>query len=257
MPPRELPAQALKTGTPRVGILPADSPTSMAASATEAADLPDIEARAEAARARATRLRQRAEAASSDQGNPSGPDDTADNDVEGELQAAPTGRRRLHRPRRKALIALAGLTVICASLTTSGLVVWHHHNVAQQRRHSAEFATAARNAIVAMMSISADKPRDDLQRFADETTGSFKASVLLSADNVIKQIEQSKVTTKGAVQAVAVESMTKDSAVVLIAAKAEVSKPDQPKPQSRSWRVVVNVERDGGKLKVSKLEFVP
>jgi Mce-associated membrane protein len=80
---------------------------------------------------------------------------------------------------------------------------------------------------------------------------------LLSADNVIKQIEQSKVTTKVAVQAVAVESMTKDSAVVLIAAKAEVSKPDQPKPQSRSWRVVVNVERDGGKLKVSKIEFVP
>jgi Mce-associated membrane protein len=270
MPPRELSAQALEAATPRVGIVSADSPTSTPASATEAAELPNIEARAEAARARATRLRQQAEAASSDQGNRSGPEETseatedtdADKDAgvtveEGEAQSAPSGRRWLRRPSRKALIAFAGLVVICASLTTSGLVVWHHHNVAQQRQRSAEFATTARNAVVAMMSISADKARDDMQRFADDTTGSLKASILLSADNVVKEIEQSKVTTKVAVQAVAVESMTKDSAVVLVAAKSEITKPDQAKPESRSWRVVVSVERDGGQLKISKVEFVP
>jgi len=262
MPPRELPAQALEADNPRVGILSATSPTSAAV----AAELPQMEARAEAARARAARLRQQAEAASSDQGNRSGSEETADTDIEHdagvtvdeeEAQSAPTGRRWLRRPSRKALIAVAGLVVICASLTTSGLVVWHHHNVAHQNQRSAEFATAARNAVVAMMSISAGKARDDMQHFVDDTTGSFKAGILLGADGVIKEIEQSKVSTKTAVQAVAVESMTKDSAVVLVAAKSEIAKPDQAKPQSRSWRMVVNVERDGGQLKISKVEFVP
>jgi len=239
MPPRELSAQALETG----------SPTSVAASATEAAEISQIEARAEAARARATQLRRQAEAASGDPGYP----ETSKIDK----KETRMRQRLLRRPSRKVLTAVAGLLVIGASLTASGLVIWHHHNVAQERHSSAEFATTASNAIVSMMSISADKARDDMQRFADETTGSFKASILLSADNVIKQIEQSKVTTKVAVQAVAVESMTKDSAVVLVAAKAEVTKPDQTKPQSKSWRVVVNIERDGGQLKISKVEFVP
>ena len=244
MPPRELSAQALEAG----------SATSMAASATEAAELPRIEARAEAARARATRLRQQAEAASSDQGDRSGPEEGFEKE---ESPSAPTGRRWLRHPSRKALIAFAGLVLICASLATSGLVVWHHHNVAQQRQRSAEFATAAGNAVVAMMSISAVKARDDLQHFVDDTTGEFKAGILMNADNGIKQIEQSKISTKAAVQAVAVESMTNDSAVVLVTAKSEITKPDQPKPQSRSWRMVVNVERDDGQLKISKVEFVP
>jgi Mce-associated membrane protein len=243
MPPRELSAQAHKI----------DSPTSMAAGTADAAELPQIEARAEAARARATQLRRQAQAASGDQADPPGSPETSEID-EG---VAPTRRRRLHRPSRRVLTAVAGLLVICASLTASGLVLWHHHNVALQRHRSAEFATTASNAIVAMMSISADKARDDMQRFADETTGTFKASILLSADDVIKKIEQTKVTTKVAVQAVAVESMTEDSAVVLVAAKAEVTKPDQTKPQSKSWRVAVNIERDGGQLKISKVEFVP
>ncbi len=108
-----------------------------------------------------------------------------------------------------------------------------------------------------MMSISADKARDDMQHFVDRTTGTFKASVLMGANDVISDLEKSKVSTKAAVQAVAVQSMTNDSAVVLVAAKSEITKPDQTKPQSRSWRLAVNVERDGGQLKISKVEFVP
>jgi len=233
MPPRELSAQALETVSPT-------------ASVTELSELPQIEARAEAARARATRLRQQAEAASGDVAAP---------------RTVEEGRRWLRRlssrPSRKALIVIAGLVVVCGSLATSALVVLHHQSVAQQRQRSSEFATTARDGVVAMMSISADKARDDMQHFADRTTGTFKASVLMGAEDVVKDLEKSKASTKVAVQAVAVESMTNDSAVVLVAAKSEITKPDQAKPQSRSWRVVVNVERDGGQLKISKVEFVP
>jgi Mce-associated membrane protein len=259
MPPRELPAEALDADNPRVGVLS----TPASASVADADELAQAEARAEAARARAIRLRQQAEAASSDQGNRSGVEETdGERDVsvtfgEGEAESAPTGRRWLHRPSRKAAAAAAAVVFICATLTASGYLVWHHHKVVQQRQRTAEFATAARNAVVTMMSIDPSKARDDMQRFADNTTGLFKAGILMGAEDAVKALEQSKVSSKGAVQAAAVESMTEDSAIVLVAAKSEFTKPGQAKPESRSLRVVVTVQTDGGQLKISRIEFVP
>jgi Mce-associated membrane protein len=250
MPPRELDAEALDTDSPGAGVAEAD-------------EVAQAEARAAAARARAVRLRKLAETASSDQGDKAEADDAAgDHDAsvsadEGDAETTPSRRRRPHRPSRKALALAAGGAVICTSLTASGYVLWYHHNVAQQRERSAEFATAARDAVTAMMTIDASKAREDVQRFSDATTGVFKASILMSAEDFVKAVEQSKVRIKGAVQDVAVESMTKDSAIVLVAAKSEIIKPDQAKPESRTWRIVVHVERDGPQLKVSKFEFVP
>src|SRR5271156_1884435 len=228
----------------------------MPSSAAEADEPAEAQARAEAARARAVRLRQQAEAASSDQGNQSGTQE-----AEGQAESAPSRRRRLHRrlrrPGRKALAAAAAVVVSCACLTASGYLVWQHHNVVQQRQRTAEFSAAARDAVMTMLSIDASKARDDLQRFADHTTGQFKAMVLLSAQDFVKALEQSKASTKATVQAVAVQSMSQDSGVVIVAAKSERTKPDQTKPELRSWRVVVNLERDGGQLKISGVEFTP
>jgi Mce-associated membrane protein len=245
MPPRELPAEALDADAARVRVLSAQTSASVA----EADELAQAEARAEAARARAMRLRQQVEAALSDQGNRSG--------VEGEGESVPSRRRRLHRPSRKALTAAVAVVFSCATLTASGYLVWRHHNVVQQRQRTAEFATAARNAVVMMMSIDPSKAREDMQRFADDTTGLFKAGILLGAEDAVKAVEQSKVSSKGAVQAAAVQSMTEDSAVVLVAAKSEFTKPGQAKPGSRSVRLVVSLQRDNGQLKVSRIEFVP
>ncbi|ORA85012.1 hypothetical protein K3U93_03700 [Mycobacterium malmoense] len=246
MPPRKLPSDPIGADNPRAGVLSA-SPSASVAGADE---LAQAEARAEAARARAIRLRQQAEAASSDQGNRS------DADADAVHESAPS-RRRLRRPGRKALAAAAAAVVICASLTASGYLVWHHRNVVAERQRAAEFSAAARNAVVTMMSIDPNKAREDMQRFADDTTGIFKVGFLMGAEDLVKAIEQSKISAKATVQAVAVQSMTKDSALVLVAAKSEIIKPGEAKPDSRSLRAVVAIQRDAGQLKVSRIEFVP
>jgi Mce-associated membrane protein len=249
MPSRKPPAEALDADNSRAGVLAAPAHSS----GTDADELAQLQARAEVARARAIRVREQAEAASEETHVAREVSTAFD-----EEEPAPTGGRRwLGRPSRKAAAIAAAVVVACASLTASGYVVWQHHNVAQQKRRTAEFATAARNAVVAMMGINASDARNDMQHFADETTGEFKAGVLMGAEKAVKDIEQSKVSAKATVQAVAVQSMTEDSAVVLVAAKSEITKPDQSKPVSRSWRIVVNVERDAGTLKISKVEFVP
>jgi len=219
----------------------------------ETDELAEAEARAIRARARAEALRRQAEAA--DQGDQPAAAATAvaDSDV-----AASRPRRRPRLWNRKVLAGVAAaVTVACASLTASGYLLWHHHNVEQQRRRAAEFSAAARAAIVAMISIDAKTARADWQRFADDTMGQFKAMVLIGGEDVVKSVEQAKMSSKGSVEKAAVQSMTNDSAVVLVAAKIELSKAGQAKPQSQTTRMVVTVEKDGGQVKVSRVEAVP
>jgi len=223
----------------------------------ESDHLAEAEARAEAARARARELRRQAEAASSDGTGGADSADEAETADEAESPPARRLRFRPHRPGRKALVVTAALMVSGAALTGSGYLVWHHQQVVQQTQRSTEFATAARQAVLLMMSIDPNKAREDMQRFADETTGQFKAGVLMGAEDMVKALEQSKVIAKASVQAAGVQSMTEDSAVVLVAAKSEITKADQAKPEVRTWRLVVDVEREGGQLKISKIEFVP
>lgn len=241
MPRRKLPAGATDAGG-RLATAPSPPP-----SVTEIPDVAEAEARAEAARARAMRLRQQLEVAPSDQ----------DGAGAEETDATPSRRWRPRRPSRKAVAAVAAIGVVCASLAGSGYLVWHHRGVERQRQRSEEFAAAARNAIVTMMTIDATKAREDLQRFVDDTTGTFKLSILMGGEDAVKAVEQSKVNSTGTVQGAAVQSMSQDSAVVLVAAKSEITKPGQAKPESRSMRIVVTVERDAGQLKISRLEFVP
>jgi Mce-associated membrane protein len=237
MPPREPLAEPPDVDTQEAGGL------SPPASADEADELAQAEARAEAARARALQLRQLADAT----------------DAEGDVMTAEAAdpRRKLPRPGRTALAVLAAFGCICASLAASGYLLLHHRDVLQQRQRTAEFATAARNSIQLMLNINASTARADVQRFVDDTTGEFKAGILLSAEDFVKAVEDSKANSKGTVQAVAVQSMTNDSAIVLVAAKTEVNKPGEAKPESKNVRIVVDVRRDGEQLKVSRVEFVP
>ena len=246
MPRRAFSAKTLDTDNPGVGVL-SEPPSNAVA---ESDELAQAEARAAAARARANRLREQAEAAA---GEPSSA-------VEPEADSAPPrrlGLPRLRRPSRKAIAIAAAILFTCTMLAASGYVVWYHRQAAQERQHRAEFSAAARDAIVMMLTVNAATARADVQRFVDDTTGQFKVGILLGAEDYVKAVEQSKGSSKGSVQAVAVQSMTDDSAIVLVAAKSEANQPGQAKPESRSMRIVVNVQRDGGQLRISRVEFVP
>jgi Mce-associated membrane protein len=164
---------------------------------------------------------------------------------------------RLRRPGRTTLTVSAAFVLIGGFLAVSGYVVQYHHRAAHEQHRAEEFAAAARQGITALMSIDANTARDGVQRIIDDSTGPFKTGVLLGADDLVKAVEDSKVSTKVAVKAVAVESMTDDSAVVLVTTRAEVANPGQSNPPPRAWRVVMTIQRDGGKLKIAKVESLP
>ena len=120
-----------------------------------------------------------------------------------------------------------------------------------------EFAAAARQGVVTLMSLDYNKAKEDVQRIIDNSTGQFKQDFQNQAEDFAKVAVESKAVTETTVTGVAVESMTDDTATVIVAASSKVTNAAGAKQEPRSWRLSVNLARDGGQMKMSKVEFVP
>ncbi|WP_245831467.1 hypothetical protein [Mycobacterium terramassiliense] len=178
--------------------------------------------------------------------------------------AQPARRRRrlpgrVRRPTWSTLAASLAILVILGALAGSGYMIKEHRDAVQRRQRAAEFVAAARQGVVTLTSLDFNNSKQGVQRILENSTGSFKDDFLKMADDFTKVVEQSKVVSQGSVQAAAVEldSMTKDSAVVLVASTSEVTNAAGAKQDPRNYRLIVTVARDGGQLKISKVEFVP
>lgn len=227
-------------------------------------EVAEAEARAEAARARLLKLRRAAET-----GDVASPDveqhPSKSTRAKPRLPRRPGRPRWLHcpgrprwlrRPGRKTVATGVGIVLASASLGASGYMVWQHRTTVHQRQLAAEFTAAAGQGVTALMSIDANHAKEDFQRIIDASTGDFKAQISAMSGLMVKQAGESKARSKATVEALGIESMTDNSAVVLVAAKSEVTNADNTVQPPSVWRVSVDLKRDGGQLKMSKVDFV-
>ncbi len=174
-------------------------------------------------------------------------------------EAEPAEKQRRWTTGRilKIAVASAAGIVTCALITLSVLMVQHHRGVVRDQQRNAEYSAAARQSIVTMMSLDFNKAKEDVQRIIDNSTGQFKDDFQNNAPDFIKVAEDSKVVTDVTVNATAVESMTDNTATVLVSATSRVTNSAGAKQDPRSWRLSVDLKRDGGQIKMAKVEFVP
>ncbi len=190
------------------------------------------------------------------------PEAAADSDAGALLAPAATTRRwrpRLGRPKWSTVAASLAIIVILGALAGSGYMVKQHRDAVRQRQRVAEFVAAARQGVVTLTSLDFNSAKQGVQRILDNSTGSFKDDFIKMADDFTKVVEQSKVISQGSVQEAAVDldTMTDNSAVVLVASTSEVTNAAGAKQDPRNYRLIVTVARDGGQLKIAKVEFVP
>jgi Mce-associated membrane protein len=231
------------------------------------------EARAEEARARAEQLRRQAAASARDEYDPDDASDvgvaadTADDGDNDETEASGTSLARLRRslrglqsrvrPPRQTTVGVGAAVVICAaSLGASGYMLWQHISLMHEHKRAAEFTTAARAGVELMMSIDPDHARENVQRLIDNTTGVMQTQLRATSTLLVEDAQKAKVTTKATAQDIAVESMTDNSAVVLVLAQSDTTNPDKSKRPPAYWRLSVGLTRDGGQIKMSKVDFV-
>lgn len=166
-------------------------------------------------------------------------------------------RMRVRAPRMSTIAKAAAILVICGLLAASGYMVWYERAATQRHQRAAAFAAAARQGVINMTSLDFNNAKDDVQRVIDSSTGEFRDDFMQRAADFTKVVEESKVVTEGTVNTTAVQSMGKDSAVVLVAATSHVTNAFGAKQEPRAWRLRVTVAPDGGQLKMSQVEFVP
>jgi Mce-associated membrane protein len=264
-----------------------DSAVDALALAEEAeAEAAEAEAAAAAARARAKalRLRREAEAAKAAKvaetvAEPAevetDQDDDADNDKAAQEKVddehkdevavaddSPGAERRGVRiriplPSWKAVAAVLTVLIIAALLAVSGWMFMGHQKAQAEQQRRAEFSAAARQSVVTLMSLDYNKAKEDVQRIIDNSTGQFKTDFESTKDDFVKVATDSKAVTETNVTATAVESMTDGTATVLVAATSRVTNAAGAKQEPRAWRLSVDLARDGGQLKLAKVEFVP
>lgn len=223
-------------------------PESLALQAEREAEA--AQARAEAARARAEELRERLLAA---QMQTDGTDGTFDAQPV-QVQVPQQVRQS---PQRMAAVVIAAL-LTAGLLAATGYMLVAHHEKSRRSQQIAEYAAAARQGLVNLMSIDYTTADDSVQRVLDGSTGRFRANFEETADEFVKALKDEKIVTKATVNDAAVESMTDDTAVVLLSATSRREGQQAPKDQQepRLWRVVLTLQRDGGQIKMSSVEFV-
>lgn len=191
-------------------------------------------ARAQAAAARVAELRRQ-----------------VDPDVEPAPDPEPAG------VRRAVVSAVAGI-VVAALLTATALMLWGNHTAGARQQRAAEYAAAARQSVVNLMAIDYNTAADSVQRVLDGSIGKFRDNFAETSEDFVKAMQEEQIVTTATVNDAAVESMTDDSAVVLVSATSQREGAKAPKDQQqpRVWRVVLTLQRDGGQIKMSAVEFV-
>ncbi|ORW21629.1 hypothetical protein AWC18_09485 [Mycolicibacter nonchromogenicus] len=148
-----------------------------------------------------------------------------------------------------AILAIGGLTA------GSVVMLVHHRSVAERQHQSAEYAAAARQGVVTLMTLNYETVDDDVQAILDNSTGEFKKDFEAHVADFTKVARDSKTVTTVDTAVAGVESMSDDEAVVLVAATTKVTNTAGAKEEPRSWRLLVHLARDGGQVKLSKVDF--
>lgn len=182
--------------------------------------------------------------------------------VEAETVAEGTSSRRLPRVRVsrlfwKVLASCLTIIVILGLLVASGWMIWHHNQAEHRQQLAAEYTAAARQTVVTLMSLDFNHAQDAVKNILDNSTGEFREDFESQSKDFVKLAQDAKVVTEAKVTAAAVDTMSDDKAVVLVAVNTQVTNTTGANKQPRPWRVAVDMVREGDQIKLSKVEFVP
>ncbi len=157
-----------------------------------------------------------------------------------------------------AIATLATIILLVCFAGVSAYMMLQHRDTTRHQQREAAFVAGAKKGVVNMISLDYNKAKADVQRVIDGSTGQFKTDFQQGANDLIAVVSRSKTVTEGRVNAAAIESMDRNSAVVLVLATSQVtnSPPGRDEPP-QIWRLRVTIADVGGQYKISKVEYVP
>ena len=162
--------------------------------------------------------------------------------------------------RRLSPVVQGALVGIAVLVTLGGLVGWlayraHQSQQAQEQRQL--FLQVGRQGALNLTTIDYSRVDTDIQRVLDSATGAFHDDFQRESAAFAQVVKQAQSKSEGSITEAGIESVTGDTAQVLVSVSVKTSNVGAQEREPRHWRMRVSVEKIGDGVKVSKVEFVP
>jgi Mce-associated membrane protein len=186
-------------------------------------------------------------------------DDDRDDDPEA-MQPDDDGESQASGRDRWSPLRLALSAVIVAILALGGLATWWSYqavqaqHVVQQRQM---FLAAGRQAALNLTSIDYTQVDADIKRVLDSSTGSFYDEFQKNSQGFGDVVKNAKSKTEGSITAAGIESISGDTAQILVSLSVKTTDAGAPEQQPRLWRMRITIQRGPNGAKASNVGFVP
>ena len=131
-------------------------------------------------------------------------------------------------------------------------MLWQEHQLEQASRQAQDAAVSYAQVLT---SIDSNKVDENFSQVLDGATGEFKDMYSKSSMQLRQLLIDNKATAHGVVVESAVQSATKDKAVVLLFVDQSVSNTNVPDPRIDRSRIMMTMEYVDGRWRASKVEL--
>ncbi|WP_051406811.1 hypothetical protein [Nocardia sp. CNY236] len=155
------------------------------------------------------------------------------------------------------ILELAAVVLVCALVSGAVLSVFVTRSVHQRDELRAAYVQTARQAVINLTNVNPDTVEQDLDRMRSMTSGKLRSDFSSVTGPMANLLREIGATTTGEVVEAALESADDRSGRVFVAAIQTLTNSEEPEPQTRKHRFVVDVSHEDGNFTVSKVEQVP
>ncbi|HVV12664.1 hypothetical protein [Amycolatopsis sp.] len=186
------------------------------------------------------------------------PESTSDDQADDSPDSAETPEKP-RKPRNWRLrAAVGGLTVLTLAAIGAGVLFFLRTRADdEQDRLRAEAVQVAGQQAVNLLTVNGQNVDAQLAALTAGATGDFQRQFEGIAKTFGDVVRQGKVDSTGRVEAAGVDQLTADTARVQLALSSSVSNAQAAGPQTRQYRITVDLDRKDNRWLVSGMQFVP
>ena len=193
-------------------------------------------------------------------------DDPEADDAESDVEPAeakdeipvetPAKTKVRHLDRRDRMMLIIGLVAVVVFAAVGGWIdylAYQAHHAQPQREL---FLEAAKRGAQNLTTIDYNQADADVKRVLDSATGNFFDDFSRRAPSFTDVVKQVKSKSTGTITSAGVESISGDTAKVLVAVTVNTEVANGPPQPVRAFRMRLTVQKVGDEAKVSRVEFV-
>jgi Mce-associated membrane protein len=184
-------------------------------------------------------------------------DDSVDYDEEAADDAAVPAKPAKPPMSHVRLAMIAGLVAAVALAALTGWLGFRTYQSKQADEQRSLYLQVGRQGALNLTSIDWQQADANVQRILDSATGTFYDDFQKRAGPFVEVVKQAQSKSVGTIAEAGLESVSDNSAQVLVAVTVKTSNAGAPEQQPRAWRMRISVQKVGDEAKVSNVEFVP